>query len=162
MKYFEKIETLEELKKEYNKQVRKLHPDLNKDKDTTSAFQEMQNEYEEKFEQVKNKHKNASGETYEKETHEDFGEFADIINNLVHYDGVNIEIIGAWIWLTGNTKTYAKEIKEMGFRWSVNKFAWYYHKGEYHKKSKTNYNMDELREKWGTQKVENETQKKLA
>lgn len=75
---------------------------------------------------------------------------------------VNIEVIGDWIWLSGNTKQYKDEIKELKFKWSPNKLAWYYHEGQFRKKSKNNYSLDELREQFGSEIIENKYQKKLA
>lgn len=162
MKYFSLVTTLEELKKEYRKLCFELHPDRNKDKDTTAEFQKMQNEYEIRFEEVKNIFKNAKGETYTKENTETPEEFKDIINKLIYMQGVDIDIIGTWIWLSGNTKQYKEEIKELKFRWSKNKLAWYYHTGSFRKKSKNHYNLDELREMFESRKVENEQLKALA
>ena len=162
MKYFNEIKTINELKKEYKKLAMKLHPDRNKHKDTTAEFQEMQNEYEKVFEQVKNIHKNSKGETYTKETNENIEVFKNIIEKIIHFELVNIEIIGDWIWLSGNTKSYKDEIKDLKFRWSSNKLAWYYHEGQFRKKSKNNYSLDELRQQFGSEIIENEYQRKLA
>ena len=85
-----------------------------------------------------------------------------MIENLIHFENVKIEIIGEWIWLSGNTREYKERIKELGFRWSQNKVAWYFHEGTYKKRSKNNFSLNELREKFGTHEVENELQYKLA
>lgn len=162
MKYFNEIKTIEELKKAYKKLALELHPDRNKDRDTTAEFQDMQNEYEKLFEQVKNIHKNSKGETYTKESNENIEIFKNIIDKIIHFEMVNIEIIGDWIWLSGNTKQYKDEIKELKFKWSPNKLAWYYHEGQFRKKSKNNYSLDELREQFGSEIIENKYQKKLA
>ena len=162
MKYFSLVTTLEELKKEYRKLCFELHPDRNKDKDTTAEFQQMQNEYEIKFEEVKNVFKNANGETYTKDNTETPEEFQEIIEKVIHMQDVNIDIIGTWIWLSGNTKVYKEQIKELNFRWSNNKLAWYYHTGSFRKKSKNHYNLDELKEMFDSKKVENEKLKVLA
>lgn len=156
MKYFSLVTTIEELKKEYKRVCFELHPDRNKDRDTTAEFQEMQNEYEKKFNEVKNTFKNAKGETYTKENDETPEEFKDIIEKVIYMQGVDIDIIGSWLWLSGNTKSYKDQIKELKFRWSPNKSAWYFHEGGYRKKSKNNYNLDELKEMFGNQKVKNE------
>lgn len=157
MKYFSLVTTLEELKKEYRKLCFELHPDRNKDKDTTKAFQEMQNEYEIKFNEVKNVFRNSKGETYTKENNEVPEEFEEIINSIIYMEGVEIDIIGSWIWLSGNTKEYKDQIKELNFKWAKNKCAWYYHTGSYKKKSKKNFNLDELREMFESSKVNKNT-----
>lgn len=157
MKYFSLVTTLEELKKEYRKLCFKLHPDRNKDKDTTKEFQEMQNEYEIKFNEVKNVFRNSKGETYTKENNEVPEEFEEIINSIIYMEGVEIDIIGSWIWLSGNTKEYKEQIKELNFKWAKNKCAWYYHTGSYKKKSKKNFNLDELREMFESSKVDKNT-----
>lgn len=162
MNFFKNIETLEELKREYKKLALKLHPDLNKDKDTTKDFQEMQCEYEKVFEMVKNIRRNEKGEKYTKETSETMEEFKDVIDKIIHFKNVNIEIIGTWIWLTGDTKTYKDIIKELGFRWSKNKIAWYYHKDEFRKRSNKVLSLDDIREKFGSEKVQNTYQYELA
>lgn len=153
MNYFKNCKSIEDLKKEYKIQVMRLHPDIS-GRDSTAEFQDMQNEYEKAFEGLKNVHINSKGEFYNKETSEDVGEYRDIINKIIFFVGVNIEIIGTWIWVSGNTKTYCKELKELGFKWSVNKMAWSYHSGEYRKWSKSKYSMDELRVKFGTVAVD--------
>lgn len=162
MKYFKNIETLEDLKKEYKKQALKLHPDLNMGEDTTKNFQEMQNEYEKVFNIVKNIRRNEKGEKYTTETTETMEEFKDVIDKIIHFKNVNIEIIGSWIWLTGDTKTYKETIKELGFRWSKNKIAWYYHKEKFRKRSNKLFTLDDIREKFGSEKVQNTYQYELA
>lgn len=162
MNYFDLVTTLEELKKEYRKLCFELHPDRNLDRDTTAEFQKMQAEYEKKFAEVKNVFKNANGETYTKENNETPEEFEEIISKVIFMQGVDIDIVGTWIWLSGNTKEYKEIIKDLKFRWSKNKSAWYYHTGTYFKKSKNDYSLDELKEMFGSQKVRNEELKALA
>lgn len=157
MKYFSLVTTLEELKKEYRKLCFELHPDRNLDKDTTQEFQQMQNEYEKKFDEVKNVFRNSKGETYTKENNEVPEEFEEIINSIIYMDGVEIDIIGSWLWLSGNTKAYKDQIKELNFKWSSNKLAWYYHTGVYKKRSKKKFNLDELKEMFESSKVNNKT-----
>jgi len=48
------------------------------------------------------------------------------INELKSMIGVTIEIIGYWIWLSGDTFTYKDSIKCLGFKFSGSKKAWYW------------------------------------
>ncbi len=66
---------------------------------------------------------------------------------------MNIEIIGSWLWLTGETKQYKEYLKENGFRFSASKVAWYWHHGEYYKKNGKRFGLDEIRQMWGTRDV---------
>ena len=93
-KYFTGCKTLEELKAEYKKLALKNHPDRGGD---TATMQAINAEYEKMFALLKNTHKNAKGETYQKETTEAPQDFIDLINKLIRMDGVHIEIIGSFI-----------------------------------------------------------------
>lgn len=156
MKYFNDIKTLEELKKAYKKLVLKLHPDVNKERNTTKEFQEMQNEYKIIFNKVKNYHKDSDGKVYEKENNETPEEFKEIIDKIILFRDCSIEIIGNWVWISGNTKIYSNELKELNFRWCKNKLAWCYHKEKYRKRNNKKYTMQEIRKKFGSQTISSE------
>lgn len=153
-KYFKNCFTLEDLKKEYKRLLFLYHPDNNAN--GTEECQKINAEYDIMFEKLKNTHRNANNETYTTNTdsNENVNEFKDILNLIIHFDGIKIEIIGSWIWITGNTFPYRKEFNDLGFKWSGKKFAWYYHKEEYKKHNNNLYNMDEIRNMFGTNEVE--------
>lgn len=73
------------------------------------------------------------------------------INELVKYNDLEIEILGCWIWVTGNTKERKEELKQLNFLFSPKKTAWYYRKEE-NKKGRYNsdFSLDEIREKYGS------------
>lgn len=135
MKYFTNCKTAEELKKEYRKLAKQLHPDLGGD---TEEFKIMQNEYEIMWERLKNIHTNSNGETYTKETTETPQEFINIINVLTSLTDIYIEICGSWLWITGNTKLHKEVLKNLKFRYAHKKQAWYYHTEPYRKRASEN------------------------
>ena len=102
------------------------------------------------------------GETYTKETTETPEQFKDIINKLFNLkmDGVAIEVVGTFIWLTGNTKPYKDDIKALEFRYSPKKYAWYKAPSDYKKRSRKNYDMDTIRGMYGSQKVKEDKEEK--
>lgn len=162
MKWFTNPQTLEELKKEYKKLVFKYHPD--RPNGDTKAMQEINAEYEKLFARLKNVHRSASGETYtaKEESKETPEQFRTILEKLIHIDGIEIEICGSWLWITGNTYPNRETLKELHFKYSKNKNAWYYHEEGYRKTSRKSFSLDEIRDLWGSEKVHTGQQDKLA
>lgn len=153
MKWFKPIpETLEDLKKLYKKLAFKNHPDCG---GSTETMQEINAEYESLFGRLKDTHKNAQGEFYTsyKETTETASEFMDIIEKLIRMDGIEIEVCGSWLWVTGNTKSHKDELKALKFRWSSNKAAWYFHRDGYKKRSNKSLTLDDIRGYYGSEKI---------
>lgn len=161
MKWFTNPQTLEELKKEYKKLVFKHHPDRG---GRTEDMQEINAEYEKLFARLKNVHRSASGETYtaKEETTETPEQFREILEKLIHLDGIDIEICGTWLWITGNTYPNRETLKELHFKYSKNKNAWYFHEEGYRKTSRKSFSLDEIRDLWGSEKIRNDTPDKLA
>lgn len=155
-KFFENCKTAEDLKAMYKTLVKKLHPDNG---GNAADFAAMRNEFADMFDRLKNTHKNSKGETYtrtgEYETHETAKEFMDIIDKFINMPGIVIEIIGSWLWISGDTRNHTAELKAAGLHFSGQKQAWYYHKEPYAKKTKTRYSMDTLREMWGSETIRN-------
>jgi len=159
MKYIKNVETLEELKKAYKKLALKLHPDCG---GSNEAMAELNNEYDEWFSKLKNTHKNKNGETYTKETDETPEQFKEILNRLfaLKMDNVAIEIVGTFIWLTGNTKPYKDALKDLDFRYSPKKYAWYKAPKDYKKRSHKHYDMVTIRTMYGSQKIKEEQEER--
>ena len=155
--FFSDCVTLEDVKQLYKKLARELHPDCNPGKNTTAAFQDMQRQYNEAFQRCKNIHVNKDGEQYTKETTETPEQYAAIINALLKCDGLMIELCGSWLWITGNTKEHKDILKELNFRWSKNKSAWYLHFEPYRKHSKNTMDLDSIRSMYGSQRFTEKT-----
>lgn len=150
-KYFSNCKTAEDLKKAYRNAAKKLHPDAGGDPE---LFKEMQAAFEKAWDVLKNIHENASGERYEKETSETAKEFMDIIEKLFALDGIEIEICGAWIWVTGNTYPHRETLKSLRFCFSKKKAAWYFHREPYRKHGKRELSLDQIRDLFGSEKVQ--------
>lgn len=155
--YFSTCKTIEDVKKQYKELLFKFHPDISTEPNAVEICKAVNNEYEKAYEDFKNVHENAQGETYTttKEPSETAQEYADIINKIIYFEGCTVEIIGSWIWISGNTKEYKEQIKAIGgFRWSSNKLSWYYHKEPFHKKGNKKLSLDDIRSMFGTETVQ--------
>ena len=147
--YFNNPKTLEDLKKQYRELAFEHHPDRG---GSNEVMKIINREYDELFKILKDVHRTKDGETYtaKQETGETSEQFKDIINELMKMDYIIIEIIGCFVWVTGNTKTYKDKLKELRFNWHSKKFAWYLKPEDYKKRSHKDYDLDEIREMYGT------------
>jgi hypothetical protein len=152
MKFFEHVKTLDELRKEYRRLAFIYHPDKGGD---TVLMQMLNNQYERLSHKLINCTADFSDarKEYEMQVCE---EIKEMLDRIIFLQGVEIEMIGAWIWITGNTFPIRITLKGLGFMFSHQKTAWYWHKGEYRKKNGKIQSMDAMREFWGSQKIETE------
>ena len=150
MKWFNDPRTVEELKRQYRDLTKKHHPDLG---GNAEDMKTINNEYDQLFASLKNIHEGADGKTYRSKTEsrERPEQFRAIIEQLVRMHGIKIEIIGSWIWVTGETLVVKEDLKAMRFRWAKVKRAWYYHEDEYRKTSHRRLSLDEIRDYYGTE-----------
>ena len=58
---------------------------------------------------------------------------ADIIKVLqerINPEGIKLEIVGRWLWISGATFAVRDGLKQLGFRYSGNKQSWYWRSDE--------------------------------
>lgn len=158
-KYFKNINTLEALRKQYKELLKTYHPDNG---GNVSDMQEINAEYDQLFKMMKKKHdaghtdKTDDNKSSYENMKYDFTEdtkLREMLNKIIGFHDITIEIIGAWIWLSGNTYSYKKELKEYGFKWASQKKMWYWHSEAFRKKSHKSLSMDAIRNYYGSTKV---------
>jgi len=142
-------ETLEELKAMYRKLAMQHHPDRGGDTETMKA---VNAEYDALFPNLKDVHKTKDGETYtaRQSTTETADQFKDLISELMKMDNITIEVIGCFVWVTGDTKPHKEQLKALKFKWHTKKLAWYLAPDDYRKRSRKEYALDEIRSMYGT------------
>lgn len=167
MKYFNNVNTLEELRKQYKELLKKYHPD--NPNGSTKATQEINTEYDNLFKVLKDRHeKKATDNTKEKTDFNnmkyDFSEDAklrEVLQKIVGFENINIEIVGCWIWVDGNTYEYKDSLKALGFKWAREKKKWYFHTEAFRKRSHKKLSMEDIRNYYGSTEVQTEETKKL-
>lgn len=166
-KYFKDCKCIEDVKEEYRRLAKNLHPDNGGSdaefqvmmKDYTAAYNRFKSVHRNKTEKNTSDARNAAENAAEGFTAE---QFADIVNKVLFMDGVQIEIVGSWIWLSGNTYIYKDVIKAAGFFWSTKHKKWYYNGGTRKSKKHSKMSYDEIKSLHGSYNVKKEYQAKLA
>lgn len=156
-KYFSNCQSLEDVKTTFKTLAKQLHPDCG---GNAELFKQMMTEYKTAFERWKNC--DNTSHSQQKNAAETPEQYADIINQIIFFDGVQIEIIGSWIWLSGNTYQYKDQIKALGFFYSSSKKSWYYTGSTEKSYRRGRYSMNKLRERWGSQTIQNQKQGMIA
>lgn len=148
MKWFKNVTAIEELRKQYRALLKKYHPD-NPD-GSVEAAQEINREYDRLFADL-SRFSSESGECTGEEEKAGDKAFKAVLNEIVNFN-MEIEIIGSWIWCF-NSYQFRSQLKELGFRYAPKKKAWIWHYGEYKQYHKGETDLNDIRAKYGSQKV---------
>ncbi|MCG3686560.1 hypothetical protein L5F35_10080 [Aliarcobacter butzleri] len=147
LKEFQDIEGINEAKKIYKTLAKKLHPDIGGSEEDFKILNEIYNNLIE--------HK-----IYFSNSSKIDIELEKIISLILHFENINIELIGSWIWVNGDTKEIKEKLKEIGFKWASKKKMWYY--GEMKAKNPNPKSLDEIKAKYGSETLKSNEKKKIA
>lgn len=154
-KYFKDITTLEELRKQYKELLKIHHPDNGGD---VGTMQEINAEYDSLFKTLKRQHeesesRNAAGNGNSDNAKYDFEadeKLREVLSHIICFAGINIDIVGTWLWVDGNTYPYKNELKALGFRWSRQRKKWHWHGGDYRRFGSKNLSYEEIQIMYGS------------
>lgn len=152
-----KIKNLDDLKKEYRRLSMKLHPD--REGGNQASFVLMNEEYNQLMNSwMKSQNFTASEIKNEIEIDEIYKQ---LVIALMDYEDIKIEIIGSWIWVSGNTYFIRDILKANKFMFAPQKKMWYINVlGTKTKKGKE-MDIDKIRNKYGTIEIKPTGKKSL-
>ncbi|XPV67771.1 MAG: hypothetical protein ACNI25_10645 [Halarcobacter sp.] len=132
---FRDVVGINEAKKVYKTLAKKLHPDVGGSDEEFKILNAVYNDF------IENKIHFSNDSKIDIELEK-------IISQILHYEDITIELVGSWIWVSGNTKEIKDKLKELGFKWASKKKMWYY--GEMKAKNPNPKSMDEIKAKYGS------------
>ena len=148
LKEFKGIEGINEAKKIYKTLAKKLHPDM--DGGDEESFKLLNAIYTDLIE-----HKIYFSNDFKIDV-----ELEKVISLILHFENITIELVGSWVWVSGDTKEIKDKLKELGFKWASKKRMWYF--GEMKSKNPTPKSMEEIKSKYGSETLKTNDKKKIA
>ena len=146
-RYFDHLKTLAEIKAEYKRLAKRHHPDVGGD---TATMQEINGQYEEAVKRIA---RTGEGRDREQAAKEVPQEFAAIISKVIALDGLDLDLVGAWLWATGETYKHREALKAAGFKWASKKVAWYWRPEWAAVSAGSRKSLDEIKDKYGTTRI---------
>ena len=161
--YFNDCKTQAEAKAKYRELVKQHHPDAGGD---TATMQDINREYSQFMSEGAKGEARERQRTAHAENRKSAADFHDLdevgekirvmIEFALNLEGVDVELMGLWVWLTGNTKAHKDAFKawneshELKWRWMHKKQAWAYQGVPSFNRKETT--LDEIRNAYGSQK----------
>ena len=145
--YFDNITTMDGLRAEYRSLIKINHPDAGGDENIMKAINLA---YEKAVEYIRRHGEKAEAD---KAAADVPAEFMDAVSAVVACPGLIVEIVGSWVWVTGDTYRNRDRLKAAGYRWAAKKSAWYWHPADQAVGRASRMSLDQIRDKYGAQRV---------
>lgn len=150
--------TPEDVKKAYKAAALKFHPDINpagtEMMKMVNASLDVLKDHSGSFKAQQSDENGNSAQDYPQAVN-------DALNAVFGLPGIEIEICGAWVWLSGDTYTHKAVIKEAGFKFASKKKNWFFRPEEYRSRSRKEHSMEDIRDKYGSTRPDWDGRKKI-
>lgn len=165
---FDNITNFTDLKKAYKAAARKAHPDMG---GTTEEMQRVNAAYEAACKRIERTGERFADDAQESaesaarytESAADMAKYAEILQKLFAVPGIEIELVGSWLWVSGDTFTHKDAIKAAGMRWSSKHKKWYWHAAEDTcKRARKSDTFEDIKSRHGSEVIRGRAPGKLA
>lgn len=140
-----KFNTRDAVKEAWRERIKEVHPDLHPELDRQLA-QTINVAYEmlmSNFGKWSCNQKSTEFSVSE--------ELLKVYHKIAHYKGLEFEICGVWLWVTGDTWQYKTELKKHGLKFAKKKASWFWAPPETKKrKRRTSWTMQKIRSRYGS------------
>ena len=144
---FRNVEEISEAKKIYKQLAKILHPDkIGGDEESFKLLNAFYNELIE--------HKIYFSNNVKIDI-----ELEKVISLILHLDDVVIELVGQWVWVSGDTKEHKEKLKELGFKWASKKKMWYF--GELKRRNHKEQSIEDIKAKYGSETLKSKEKKQI-
>ena len=148
LREFKSVEGINEAKKIYKTLAKKLHPDMVGGDE--ESFKLLNAVYTDLIE-----HKIYFSNDIKIDI-----ELEKIISLILHFENITIELVGSWVWVSGDTREIKEKLKELGFKWASKKKMWFY--GEMKGRNPQEKSMEEIKSKYGSETLKTKEKKSIA
>lgn len=164
VRFFKGIATLQELRNKYKELLKQYHPDNGGDAEIAKAVN-AEYDYVRTHTEMLNRPDVGDGKSYKVKWDADTSKVdADLratLMKIIGLAGIDIDILGNWIWVSGDTREHKDALKAAGLFYSGNRKMWYWRAdGNKRKASKKSYRT--LYAIYNGQTVDNEPKPELA
>lgn len=144
--YFDQCATLAEMKRLYRELAQRNHPDHGGDNATMQAINAAYSEAVKHFSRYGSMPKNERRQAANRRRSTQAVEKA--IAAIQNLPGIKVELVGLWVWVSGDTYPHREIFKANGYHWANKKRMWYFAgcPAQSHGVA-----MDSIREKYGSE-----------
>ncbi len=143
--YFADCQNVADVKKLYRQLALKNHPDKGGD---TATMQRINAQYTlalKRFDGTKSE----DGYTYKYNAATEAAAMEKINELLKTKINVDIQLIGQWVWVSGETKKYKDTLKALKFQWHAKRGCWFWRSEEYRANRQSRKDLSAIALKYG-------------
>ena len=148
MNYFKDFQTIDEVKSLYRSLAMQHHPDKG---GNNATMQAINTEYAFACAKILKGENLSTEETQDEILKAE--KYREALEKIINLEGIIIELVGAWIWVTGNTYPHRAILKQSRYMFAHKKVAWYFRTDEFKTNSRHQLTLEQIKNKYGSKSI---------